>query len=175
MNPVKISISEILDAPGLSIQAEGVFDLPELVVGDETFVRRADVTFDATITNGGSGIVAYGTVHAPMATTCARCLCSFDLDIDASIDAFFTERGSDKPAEEESYEYEGETLDLTSVLMEALVLEAPFAPVHDEECAGLCAECGADLNEGPCGCDDKVDETHPFAKLRDLLSDSDED
>jgi uncharacterized protein len=32
------------------------------------------------------------------------------------------------------------------------VLELPLAPLCRDDCAGLCAECGADLNAGPCGC-----------------------
>jgi hypothetical protein len=53
--------------------------------------------------------------------------------------------------------------------LSALVLEAPFAPLHDAECAGICPTCGADLNEGPCGCEAQVDGAHPFAGLGDLF------
>ena len=55
--------------------------------------------------------------------------------------------------------------------MAALVLEAPFAPVHDDECAGLCYTCGADLNEGGCGCEHGVSDDHPFAALGSLFED----
>jgi uncharacterized protein len=53
------------------------------------------------------------------------------------------------------------------------VLEAPFAPLHDEECAGICPECGADLNQGPCGCETAVRGPHPFAALEGLLEGTD--
>ena len=36
--------------------------------------------------------------------------------------------------------------------MTALVVEAPFAPVHAEDCKGICPTCGADRNVEECGC-----------------------
>ncbi len=61
-------------------------------------------------------------------------------------------------------------IDLAPSLLGAVTIEIPFAPVHDEDCAGLCATCGADLNEGACGCHDGSDEEHPFGALKALLS-----
>jgi uncharacterized protein len=54
-------------------------------------------------------------------------------------------------------------------IMGALVLEAPFAPLHAEDCAGICPACGADMNTDPCECDAKPDKLNPFAALGGLL------
>jgi uncharacterized protein len=32
------------------------------------------------------------------------------------------------------------------------VLELPMAPLCRDDCAGLCPQCGANRNEGDCGC-----------------------
>ena len=56
----------------------------------------------------------------------------------------------------------------------ALLLEFPLVPLCDEECKGLCPTCGANLNEGPCGCapaeGDGGDDVppNPFAVLKDF-------
>jgi len=55
--------------------------------------------------------------------------------------------------------------------MAALVIEAPFAPLHDPGCAGLCATCGTDLNVETCTCGEAAAEGHPFSALKDLLGD----
>jgi uncharacterized protein len=34
---------------------------------------------------------------------------------------------------------------------EAVLLDLPLAPLCRPDCAGLCPECGADLNAGDCG------------------------
>ena len=48
--------------------------------------------------------------------------------------------------------YEGEEIDLSPLLRERLLLALPTLPLCRDDCRGLCARCGADLNAGPCGC-----------------------
>ena len=43
-------------------------------------------------------------------------------------------------------------IDLLPALRENLILAAPQHPLCQESCAGLCQVCGANLNEGVCGC-----------------------
>jgi uncharacterized protein len=48
-------------------------------------------------------------------------------------------------------------LELGDVIREALILAAPEYPLCREDCRGLCPRCGAELNEGPCGCRSEAD------------------
>lgn len=50
------------------------------------------------------------------------------------------------------YGYDGETIDLTALFRDQLVLAVPFAPLCAEDCQGLCAQCGADKNRETCQC-----------------------
>jgi len=43
----------------------------------------------------------------------------------------------------------------------------PLKPLCREECKGLCSRCGADLNQGPCGCPE-IENESPFALLQQL-------
>ena len=43
-------------------------------------------------------------------------------------------------------------IDLVPLIVAALLLEVPLVPLCDDDCKGLCPQCGANLNEGPCGC-----------------------
>ena len=73
-------------------------------------------------------------------------------------------------------------LDMESLIVAAIVFELPLVPLCDEDCKGLCPTCGANLNEGPCGCEkeksDGPDEfelaKNPFAALANFSFDSDE-
>ena len=58
----------------------------------------------------------------------------------------------DADLDEDTYPLEGDQLDLRPLVRDALLLELPLAPLCREDCRGLCAECGADLNLGPCQC-----------------------
>jgi uncharacterized protein len=48
--------------------------------------------------------------------------------------------------------FDGSEIDLARQTWEELVLSAPSKTLCNENCAGLCPQCGANLNEGPCAC-----------------------
>ncbi len=41
-------------------------------------------------------------------------------------------------------------LDLTDVIRQDIVVQQPLQPLCRDDCAGLCMNCGADLNVAPC-------------------------
>ena len=49
-------------------------------------------------------------------------------------------------------------LDLREGLRQYTLISEPAKPLCKPDCAGLCPACGADLNEGPCGCPPTADE-----------------
>ena len=60
-------------------------------------------------------------------------------------------------------------LDVTELSAEDIILEIPVLLLCKSGCKGLCQKCGADLNEGDCGC--AVREIDPrLQKLKDLLN-----
>ncbi len=59
-------------------------------------------------------------------------------------------------------------LDLAELAGADILLELPTSMVCDEGCKGLCPECGANLNEGDCGCRPSAGDPR-LAKLRELL------
>ena len=172
MDTYRVDVKSILDDLGGTIAVSDTFPLLDLNVGDEHFTVREPVRFTVTVTNGGTGIVAYGTVSADVTATCARCLIEFPITITGEVDGYFIRHGDTDniPEEQDVEEIDSEGyIDLYPEIMGALVLEAPFAPLHDEECAGICPECGADMNTEPCDCADAPDPGNPFAALGTLL------
>jgi uncharacterized protein len=174
MDKYLVKLTSILGDLGATIEVSGEVVLEDLEVGSEVFVPRAPARFDLWLTNTGTSVVSGGAVVAEMGATCSRCLCEFPMSIEGRIDGFYVEHGKEEGIpDDQEYEFispEG-VVDVLPSVMVALVLEAPFAPIHDEECAGLCAFCGADLNLGPCGCADADAEEKPFAALGALLAD----
>ena len=51
-----------------------------------------------------------------------------------------------------------EELDLSEDVRAEMLLALPMNLLCDDECAGLCPVCGADLNEEVCGCEIKEPE-----------------
>lgn len=86
-------------------------------------------------------------------------------------------KGFARHAHDESSGDNGQDLDITylsqdfielgDVLTEQLRLQIPFQPLCEEDCLGMCTQCGADLNAGRCACSKIIKQT-PFAVLRNL-------
>lgn len=110
----------------------------------------------------GDQVRVVGRLEAEVSFTCSRCLKHFNGSINKGFDL---EYWPDPVVTAESEElsltypelvigfYRNEELDLSAVVSEQIVLEIPLKPVCREGCKGLCSQCGADLNEGPCGCE----------------------
>lgn len=169
----RLDVRPFLDEVGAGPHLTETVELSQLAVGDEVFEVTGPVSFDVTVSNAGEALVAYGSVTAPVKATCVRCLCAFDTEITGEVEGYWPRPGHPAPADQDvtgEVDQSG-AIDLGPALTAALIVEAPFAPLHSEECAGLCARCGADLNEGPCGCEALSDDAHPFVGLKDLLGD----
>ena len=62
---------------------------------------------------------------------------------------------------------DGTELDLDEAVSTAFILAMDTKNLCSDDCKGLCAKCGADLNLGPCGCGPDVDPR--LAALAQLL------
>lgn len=58
-------------------------------------------------------------------------------------------------------------VDLTEAIRQHVLLELPMSAICREDCAGLCPQCGKNLNDGPCDCEPEVDSR--FGVLQQLL------
>ena len=146
-------------------------DLGRIVVGDESFVPLGLAHLDAHLTSAGTGIVLSGTLSLTVQAVCSRCLREFSLDVAADLEGFYVEAGQEAelPEEQEfAYVLQDGSVDIADALMAALALELPFAPLHDENCPGICPRCGADLVEGTCSCGPDLSGS-PFAALGEMF------
>jgi uncharacterized protein len=159
-----------LDALGDSYTTEGALAVEEVRLGDDVFTLLEPLSFSVTLTNTGAGIVAAGSAHTRVRATCVRCLGEYESDVTAPVDGFYVrpEQDVDLPEEQEREHIVDERIDLEPAIFQAFVLELPFAPTCRAECPGLCPSCGADRNEGPCGCLGQGDAS-PFAVLREAF------
>lgn len=94
------------------------------------------------------GVLVTGVAEVSLAGECARCLKPIvsNETIDVQELFLFPDKELD---DDEASRVEGDFVDLEPVLRDAVVLDLPFIPLCDRECAGLCSRCGADLNADP--------------------------
>jgi uncharacterized protein len=129
----------------------------------EVAPAEIDATLDVSRTTHGGYALRLRFATA-LSGPCMRCL--EPAEPEAEVDA----REVDQPGggeELRSPYVEGEVLDLAAWARDAYALALPNQVVCREDCAGLCTECGANLNEQP----DHAHEAAPdprWAKLREL-------
>jgi len=107
---------------------------------------------DVVLEGVPDGAVARGEVLAPWEGDCRRCLVKVTGVLRSEVLEVFERR----PDPEQTYPVRGDELDLEPLARDAVLLELPQVPLCREGCLGLCPECGADLNEGGCGCQAEV-------------------
>ena len=130
--------------------------VPGLEVTGSRVPEGSDVEVDVVLEATDGGIVASGYVTAPWVGACRRCLTEVSGDLSVNVRELYERRGaaSVEPAqqEQETYPIDGDTIDLEPLARDAVLLNLPQAPLCRPDCAGLCPTCGADLNQGACGC-----------------------
>jgi len=155
---------------------DGTISIDEFIVGDQAFAVQAPASFDVLLTALDDGLLVQGEVTLLVMSDCVRCLKPFETKITAAVDSmFYYETTLDDDGDPYPEVDEFGCIDLEGELIEDLIIAAPFAPIHSQDCKGICFVCGADRNVDPCRCaEDAVDETHPFACLDMLLDKGDE-
>ncbi len=107
------------------------------------------------------GVWVHGSCSGRARGSCRRCLESLELAIAEDIGILFDPKTAEGEGDLTVYalDPDADELDLRGPLRELLQLAVPAYPLCREDCAGICPECGANLNEVSCGCE--VHETDP--------------
>lgn len=106
----------------------------------------------------GEMVAVRGRIRSAAHLECVRCLRPFDLPVATDLTVVADRSGGrsrvgeDLEADDDMKFHDGRQLDLRGEAREALLLELPITPHCRDDCRGLCPRCGADLNDGPCGC-----------------------
>lgn len=93
-----------------------------------------------------------GRVRTEVRVVCRRCLAAVTAPVDDAVRLLFTEDDDNNDPSAVTIPPHAAELELADVIREVLILAAPEYPLCREDCRGLCPRCGADLNDGPCGC-----------------------
>lgn len=128
----------------------------DLVLGGQAYrARPAEPEARLDLSRSGSGRLFRLRLSATLVGPCWRCLDPARLAVRIDAREFAASgRPAGAPFDEDldSAYLEAERLDLSSWARDAIVEAMPDQIVCREDCAGICAGCGADLNAGPCGC-----------------------
>ncbi|WP_420843600.1 YceD family protein [Jiangella muralis] len=119
------------------------------------------IELDLRLESVMEGVLVSGTVRAPYTGECVRCLESVDGEVVAEVQELYVypERADDPDTEtdDEELRVEDDLLDLEQPVRDAVVLALPQSPVCQDDCPGLCPDCGARLADDPDHAHDATD------------------
>jgi uncharacterized protein len=113
-----------------------------------------------SLTRTDRGILVKGKLESEVELGCSRCLNLFNCPIIINIEEEYFPTidmvsGARLPVPDEPGSFtidERHILDLTEAMRQCTLLAIPMKPLCREDCAGLCPNCGHNLNQGPCSC-----------------------
>ena len=170
---MEVNVSQLLKSSIGSVREYEIDELTDVLgIGVSTEIKGT-VKFTRT----HRGILVQGTLSTRIPVECSRCLEVFDCPIIIHLEEEFfpiidVNSGGpiEIPDEPGSFTIdEHHLLDLSEAIRQNALLAVPMKPLCREDCAGLCQECGKDLNQGQCDCN--IPEIDPrWAKLIKLAS-----
>lgn len=163
-SPFVVGVHDLVRRPGAMATKQVTIaappDLRNEVIG---VPEGAEIDVDVRLESVVEGILATARVRAPLAGECVRCLTAISDEVDLSLSELFAYPGAIEIDPEDAeggeiLEVREDAIDLEQPIRDAIVLDLPFQPYCRPDCAGLCPQCGVDLNTaGPEHGHDVVD------------------
>ncbi len=111
----------------------------------------ADLRLELRVESVVEGMLATGQVSGSLVGECVRCLDPVEVEVAAEFQELFYYDAADLTAEEaeEALLVVEDLIDVGPLVHDAVMLELPLQPLCEEDCPGLCAQCGARLADDP--------------------------
>jgi uncharacterized protein len=171
-SPLVLNISRLGRRPGSMMTVTDTVPSPARIGLDLIAVDEgAPLALDLRVESVSEGVLVTGTVSAPTAGECARCLTAVTGDVEIDLTELFAYPDSATDATtdpDEMGRVVDDTVDLQQPITDAVGLALPFVPLCREDCAGLCPQCGVQLATAEPG--HQHEQIDPrWAKLAGLL------
>ncbi|MGH2457933.1 MAG: YceD family protein [Chloroflexota bacterium] len=153
-----INVAQLLKA-AIGTTREYDIDEPARTL-DEPLRSIGPVRGKVRLTRTNRGILVSARLHTGASLECSRCLEVYVEDLPIRFDEEYIPvvdvvSGLPTHIPHESYAYlinDKHELDLQPAIREYSLLALPMKPLCSSECAGLCPQCGANLNREACEC-----------------------
>lgn len=111
---------------------------------------KEEVKINGTVyLTGEHSAVVEGEVVFTLVGDCTRCLEPAEKEFLAE----FSESVGD--GDEDGYPIKNDTVDLTKIVDDLIMMNMPVSFLCKEDCKGICTGCGTNLNQSECKCKNK--------------------
>jgi uncharacterized protein len=167
-----IDLRNLLSGPEEVMNVSAAIDMDtfKTTLAEYEIVQKSPVVLTITKTAKDKlHIAGNGTIC--LSIPCDRCLepvvTEISYDIDSDVD--MKESSKLEEDEEEKDFIDGYNLDVDKLVFGEVILLIPSKTLCRQDCKGLCLKCGANLNDGECGCD-RLSLDPRMSVFRDILN-----
>jgi uncharacterized protein len=153
---VQFNVSALLLEP-VGTARSFSFDGERADVPEEQY--KTTISGDISMMRTERGILVHADLDSQPEIACGRCAIPFTADYTFSFDEEFVAPADPVTGEpaadigpDDLQIGEDLHLDVSEAVRQYEQAGLPIRPVCRPDCAGLCATCGRDLNDGPCDC-----------------------
>lgn len=153
---MKLDLKDIILVPGAVLPFAFQMDLSHLEFGGQTPVQ-SPVEVTGQVRNMAGALVLSATARTVLSLVCDRCAKPYEREKTVEYETLLADHLEQEDPQEDIILLEGDSLDVGQLMADTFVLEMDTKNLCTEDCKGLCAGCGANLNEEPCRCEKQVD------------------
>lgn len=171
--PLHLDLNEVIQHPNRRME----YPLKVWLDREEAPPQAEPITGTLVAESGGRILHLQGEFHVDVWLECARCANLFRQRIEFHLEEDYPLAGTPSAVnpnsfarveDEEPYPiFDENKLMVEELLRQYALVQLPMQPICQEDCKGLCNQCGKNLNEGPCDCV-PVEVNHPFEKLAQM-------
>ena len=168
-----VSLSEAMQVAGGVFTKEVPYEPEEFSYAGGSFPFLKKEPVKLTVTNlGGRKVKIELEGEVTLAMPCDRCLreVAETISFQTEREVDFSKSDEERTAElDETNFIDGYDLDVDAFVCEEILLGFPMKVLCQEDCKGICKVCGANLNEGECGCD-RTELDPRMSVIRDIFN-----
>jgi uncharacterized protein len=155
-NPYLLNTHDLPRRAGEMKEYELDIEAPERVGVPLIGVAQGDIIeVDARLESVTEGVLLSAEIYAVARGECIRCLDPVEMEVERTIQELYRyepthDKSKRKHREEDDIDLEaedelqmdGDVLNLEIPIIDAIILALPINPLCDDECLGLCPDCG---------------------------------
>ncbi|MBQ7985760.1 MAG: DUF177 domain-containing protein [Clostridia bacterium] len=147
-----INLSDIIKDNDGKLELSESFEMPTTDFLGEEFTFSEPCLLEGVILNNTKSLELKGKVTGKMGVHCARCGKPLTVDLEDPVEEILVREDAVFPEDEDVIVYSGSEVELMEAIVNGFLLNVSGKFLCSEDCKGLCSICGANLNEGDCGC-----------------------
>ena len=170
-----IKLTDVLAYDNKVLQTKAPIEMESFDSRNGSFpiAQKSDVSLLITHTSK-KNVTIEAKADLTISIPCDRCLeavnTKFHIDVTKDVDLALIEEDRINELDEKDY-IVGNELDVDKLIYSEILLHWPMKTLCKESCKGICHSCGANLNQGDCGCDHTVLDPR-MAAIRDIFNNS---